>query len=344
MLTFASCQKDDLLPEALPDTVSVTGVSLDAATYTLLPGETFTLAATVAPDDATNKGVAWESSSTVVAVSDAGLVTAVSAGAATITVTTSDGAHTAACAVSVLYVIDFEEAGIEDYLAGPTIAGENLYSIYSGNRYVGYYNTATDLSMIINEEGEWSTSPNLFNGGIFISQFNDMTTPGDANQCSVYYSDPVTHKGGYKGSNTFAVHYGNNNDFMGDARSFIQFLDDDTEGIFDHFYVTNSTYAFLAMRDGLNQASPLTYDNLGWLRLIIDGLDKNGNVVNTLYFYLADFRTSASPGIITEWTKVDLSSLGKVHALRFDVEGSDTGAYGFNGPAYFCFDNLAIKK
>jgi hypothetical protein len=54
------------------------------------------------PDNATNKNVNWKSSSTsVVTVSSNGLVTAVSPGTATITVTTVDGNYSANCTVTV---------------------------------------------------------------------------------------------------------------------------------------------------------------------------------------------------------------------------------------------------
>lgn len=84
------------------DTVSVTGVSLNKKTLPLTAGGTETLTATVAPTDANNKSVSWSSSNTSVAtVSQSGLVTAKSAGTATITVTTADGGFTDTCTVTV---------------------------------------------------------------------------------------------------------------------------------------------------------------------------------------------------------------------------------------------------
>ena len=83
-------------------TIHVTSVSLDKASLELTEGGTGTLIATVEPNNAINKNVTWESSNTSVATVDAnGLVTAVSAGTATITVTTVDGNKTAACTVTV---------------------------------------------------------------------------------------------------------------------------------------------------------------------------------------------------------------------------------------------------
>ncbi|MBR6191455.1 MAG: Ig-like domain-containing protein, partial [Prevotella sp.] len=60
-------------------------------------GETLTLTPTVLPAEATNKSVTWTSSDETVATVTDGGVTAVAAGTATITVTTTDGAKTATC-------------------------------------------------------------------------------------------------------------------------------------------------------------------------------------------------------------------------------------------------------
>ncbi len=82
-------------------TVSVTGVTLNKTALSLKVGEKSSLTATVSPSDATDKKVTWKSSNTSVATVSNGAVTAVSAGTATITVTTSDGGYKATCKVTV---------------------------------------------------------------------------------------------------------------------------------------------------------------------------------------------------------------------------------------------------
>ena len=82
--------------------VSVTEVSLDRTELTLTEGGTETLTATVKPDNADNRKVAWSSDKTEVATVDgAGRVTAVKPGEAVVTVTTEDGGKTATCKVTV---------------------------------------------------------------------------------------------------------------------------------------------------------------------------------------------------------------------------------------------------
>ena len=82
-------------------TGAVTGVTLDKTTLILTVGEHETLHQTVAPENAINKAVTWSTSNASVAMVEDGLVTAITEGIATITVTTTDGSKTAACEVTV---------------------------------------------------------------------------------------------------------------------------------------------------------------------------------------------------------------------------------------------------
>ena len=82
--------------------VAVTGVSLNKQSTSLNVGDVETLVPAVTPSNATNQNLTWTSSNASAAtVSSGGRVTAVTAGTATITVTTVDGNKTATCSVTV---------------------------------------------------------------------------------------------------------------------------------------------------------------------------------------------------------------------------------------------------
>ena len=95
----ATCRVNVTAPT--PSTVKVTGVSLSKTSMNLYVGNTSSLVATVSPSNATNKNITWTSSNNSIATVSNGVVTAKSAGTATITVKTSDGAKTATCKVTV---------------------------------------------------------------------------------------------------------------------------------------------------------------------------------------------------------------------------------------------------
>ena len=149
--------------------VNVTGVTLDPTELTLTVGDKETLTATVAPADATNKSVTWESDNTSVATVADGVVTAVAEGTCTITATTVDGGFTATCdvtvkAAAVAATLDFTDnsvwqieqdaktEGTHNYTNGYTIT---LYGP-SGN---GYYFDSGANNLLLGKKDASLTLP-----------------------------------------------------------------------------------------------------------------------------------------------------------------------------------------
>ena len=133
-----------------PPTIDVTDITLDQTTASLKVGETVTLTATVSPDDATDKTVTWKSSDESVCTVADGVVTAVTAGTATITATATNGTaddtsddKTATCEVTVTpatYTVTLADA-IEDkesWIIDPTSAaeGQEVTLKYNGKKKV----------------------------------------------------------------------------------------------------------------------------------------------------------------------------------------------------------------
>lgn len=135
--------------------VPVTGVTLDKNTLVLFTGESATLTATVAPENATDKTVTWVSSNpAIVTVDGSGHVKAVAAGTANITVTTTDGNKTAVCAVTV---------------TGRTYTlSSDPSAIAFGNVYTGYNPPAAQV-VVVKNTGNQSlnlTQPTATNFGV----------------------------------------------------------------------------------------------------------------------------------------------------------------------------------
>ena len=132
-------------------TVPVSSVSLDRTSLGLTVGETDKLTATVNPGDATNQSVSWRSSNTgVAAVDNSGLVIAIGAGTATITVTTDDGGHTATCEVTVTENISHDDvlyptARIVDFEYGSDFTGNKLQHTFTDNDALTLYPITTTV-------------------------------------------------------------------------------------------------------------------------------------------------------------------------------------------------------
>ena len=115
--------------------VHVTGVTLDQSDLSMTAGgETTRLVAMVLPDNAADKSVTWSSNNESVAtVSSTGVVTPLSAGSATITVTTDDGSFTAACNVTVTAPVTPVEP------VEPVAENVDMYRLYNPNSGEHFY-------------------------------------------------------------------------------------------------------------------------------------------------------------------------------------------------------------
>ncbi|MDR3845251.1 GLUG motif-containing protein [Hallella sp.] len=109
----------------------VTSVTLDQKTLTLKKGQTATLKATVKPDDATNKTVAWSSSDTSIATVKDGVVRGVGNGKATIIATSTDGTNLSDSAIVTVYAPVNDTIVLKDTttLKNKTI----MYPVYLNN-------------------------------------------------------------------------------------------------------------------------------------------------------------------------------------------------------------------
>lgn len=82
--------------------VNVTGMSLSKKDLTITEGEKNVITATILPSDASNTDITWNSNNeSVASVSSTGEITAIKPGQATITATSGDKIHFAACLITV---------------------------------------------------------------------------------------------------------------------------------------------------------------------------------------------------------------------------------------------------
>jgi hypothetical protein len=169
--------------------------------------------------------------------------------------------------------------------------------------------------------------------GFAASTITDNSSPGFDNQFSAIAG------GGEGGSAGYGVGFWSS--FALDDPSIVFETQQTAVGV----YITNSTYAYISMRDGdpfAKKFGGATGTDEDWFLLTIDGYDNSGVLTETLEFYLADFRysDSADDYLIDDWTYVDLTGLGSVKSIDFSLSSSDVGIFGMNTPSYFALDTL----
>ncbi|ASS49175.1 MAG: hypothetical protein A3D31_04395 [Candidatus Fluviicola riflensis] len=202
-------------------------------------------------------------------------------------------------------------------------------SYWSGSDGSGSF-VANGITFPNEYDMQWS----YWSGGFIYSNSTDITTAGYTNDFSAYTGI------GADGSANYGVNYGGNLDFV-------------TPRVLSSIDITNTTYAALSMLNGdsfgkqfgsPNNAAgnPDGTNGEDFFRLLITGYDVNNDSIGTVTFYLADYRfaDSTQDYILDTWETVDLSSLGEVRYLDFELESSDTNALGILTPGYFALDNL----
>lgn len=187
--------------------VPVTGVTLSSSSGTLNPGSSLTLTATVAPSNATNKGVVWSTSDNTVATVSNGLVTAVAVGSATITVTTQDGGFTASYALTVQAVPQGNLIGVIGYTDGKRIStGDGTYRELAGGVVIEYIDLyeyrQSDGTVVIRTKGalfqSWQSGPN-YNNNAYVFYKNNKTF-----QVASYLTEGSNTHGGITVTRAFA--------------------------------------------------------------------------------------------------------------------------------------------
>lgn len=117
-LTITSVQNPEAVKKVeIVVTRAVTDITLDANEKQVFVGESFTLTATVTPDDATDKSVLWSSSDESVATVEDGVVTVLSRGNCEIVATTVDGGLEAKCTLEAIQLPEGVVTDKDEYTA-----------------------------------------------------------------------------------------------------------------------------------------------------------------------------------------------------------------------------------
>ncbi|MBO5962145.1 MAG: DUF4465 domain-containing protein [Alistipes sp.] len=151
-------------------------------------------------------------------------------------------------------------------------------------------------------------------------------------------------EGGANGSQNFCVHFGYLDDSgMGMMDRLIYFeFGDETARVIDHMWVTNTTYVYNNLANGVSDfGGTYTPSESSYLKIVAYGYESADDAeATTVEFYLGQ-----GLDYVSTWTKWDMSSLGAVVKVEFNIVGSPDmyGAYGFMLPGYFAYDDVAVR-
>ena len=222
-----------------------------------------------------------------------------------------------------------------DLIAADQYMDELIYS-FSGEPYYWYDENNTELFHTFPYNyGTYA----YWGGGHAISNYAnwDFETYGDyMSQLTVIGEEGA---GGHNGSSNFCMHFGYADDsgYNGTEELPSFMFADGKERVIDHIWINNSTYALNCYVNGNGLTDPVGENDKAWV--IARGFDENDEFVTESIFYLVD----GPDGIVTEWTKWDLTSLGKVWRVEFNMAGTNDNGYGFSQPAYFAYDDVAVQ-
>lgn len=165
----------------------------------------------------------------------------------------------------------------------------------------------------------WNDTYNCCWGNFTYSNNTDTTTPGFTNDRSAITG------GGAGGSANYGVTYS--------SGAYINF---GGATVVNSIEVTNTTYAYLAVKDGNDGNDPAfvkgPFEAGDFFRVTVSEL---GNATNSVEFSLAE-----GTDVLDTWMTVDLSALGAVNGIAFSYDSSDPSPWGLNTPTYFAIDNI----
>lgn len=214
-------------------------------------------------------------------------------------------------------------AGFESQLSET----ESEYSSTTGTKYddTYFHTTFKDEQALLEFDHYYSSWG--FGGGFIYTNKTDITTPGYTNNSA------ITGTGKY-GKAYLTSYY---NSF---TPSKIVNLNPDLYK-FKGMWVTNSTYAYLSIKDGDSMAKKFVAGD--WFKLTITGYTSSKAEIGSIDFYLADFRDGKSININT-WQWVDLSSLNNASYIEFSMASTDNNSWGMLTPSYFCIDGITLTQ
>ena len=178
--------------------------------------------------------------------------------------------------------------------------------------------------------------------GMLVSSYNsaDYATYGDYTKDLYVYnpdSKSTTSGGGYDGSDNFLIVVGNYNALENsDDLAEMHFADGKARKVLG-CYVNYTTY-FLNIAKNGNPFSPALVEGDEPIKLTATGYNAIGAETGSAEMTFARWNS-----FIEDWTAWDLSALGEVVSIEFNITGGPATEWGMTTPKYFAIDDITIE-
>ena len=235
--------------------------------------------------------------------------------------------------------ISFEGAAWKSY-----VATDSYSSGFVTEDYLWRDEQTTLSSAPIFCESSWGgQSYKYFGGGLTLSAYNTAQITGfDSNlylgdlYCYNSKTSMAQKGGGNNGSDNFLISYGNYEEGISeDLRPSIYFADGKARKVVG-CYVCSTAYFVDVTEHGNDYSPALSADDE--VKVYATGYDATGKELSTVSMTLAK-----KDAIVKKWTAWDLSALGEVAKIKFNIKGGPTDDWGMQSPKYFAIDDITVE-
>ncbi len=206
--------------------------------------------------------------------------------------------------------------------------------------YKGYWNFEQECLNFMHYADTSYGSMSYWDGFTVSSTTTYVCDTSCSSSCTNYYNQfsAMPQEGaGSKDDISYAVAYdGYNEIYFAERHCVVTF--DEASSICG-LYLTLNAYTYKSIKCGDSYAS--AFDSADYFYVTMKGY-LNGTSTGSVDYYLADYRSSLAY-VVDDWKWVNLSDLGTVDSISFELTTSDVGTYGPNTPMYFCVDEIKVN-
>lgn len=240
------------------------------------------------------------------------------------------------------YTITFDEEYYNSHIAA-NIVSKTYYTYQVSQNYSEYW--VDPVTKLSTKKPEVENIYSDYAYPFFVSSYNSSSLDGEFGSYSydlfVYNAGAPTgvniSGGGHDGSNNFLIGngYRDTDEYYSKDTRPILYFEDKKPRVIKSVWVNYTTYFLNVVKNGNDMSPSLDGDCI----LTVTGYDAAGreSAEVEMIFARKDY-------LLDGWTKLDLSRLGAVAMVRFNLSGGANNGAGFSLPAYYAIDDITVVQ